>query len=381
MWLFFLACHTNPTPTDRHDDRRSGGEAGTAIGDDTDTSGDDSDDDTGGGTSGDSGADPGPDDSGLIDEGVASDLALDACVEAGAMLTERWAWTPEGGPPRLRSLAYAEGRLALIAGEGELFAFEAPADGSRLSRIGWQPATAPWSRLLFDADGAVVVVGGDEVGRWDLAADRLDRSDWPENTAPLLTVAAGPGGLQLSSADWTASFTGGATRGDRLETGLEAVSVLAGDADRRWVGGLLWGMPAVGLAVAGEGVGFRAPVTLPMVMGAPTGIVLLPDGGAFVSGGPEAYGWFARFDAEGALIDSVQYESPAIPTVVGSPGSVHPWSFFKGMGAFASVPEAGWDYRWAVSSDDLTDLLVDPQGRWLLTAHEDGSLRRFECVP
>jgi hypothetical protein len=368
MWLFFLACHTNPTPTDRHDDRLSGGGADTASGD---TSGD---------TGADTGGDTGPDDSGLIDAGVASDVALDACVEAGRVLTERWAWTPEGGPPRLRSLAYAEGRLALIAGEGELFAFEAPADGSRLTRVGWQPATAPWSRLLFDADGAVVVVGGDEVGRWDLAADRLDRSDWPENTAPLLTVAAAPGGLQLSSADWTASFTGGATRGDRLDTGLEAVSVLAGDADRRWVGGLLWGVPAVGLAVAGEGVGFRAPRTLPMVMGAPTGIVLLPDGGAFVSGGPEAYGWFARFDAEGELIDSVQYESPAIPTVVGSPGSAYPWSFFQGMGAFASVPEAGWDYRWAVSSDDLTDLLVDPEGRWLLTAHEDGSLRRFECV-
>jgi hypothetical protein len=152
MWLFFLAFHTNPTPTDRHDDRRSGGEADTASGDGADSGGDDSDDDsggdsggdTGGGTSGDSGAD----DSGLIDEVVASDLALDACVEAGAMLTERWAWTPEGGPPRLRSLAYAEGRLALIAGEGELFAFEAPADGSRLTRVGWQPATCGHARRL-----------------------------------------------------------------------------------------------------------------------------------------------------------------------------------------------------------------------------------------
>jgi hypothetical protein len=131
-------------------------------------------------------------------------------------------------------------------------------------------------------------------------------------------------------------------------------------------------------AVSFSDGGARTDTTVP-AFGAAVDVVRRPAGGAWVLGGPDSYAWIAAFDGSGALVASTQ-TYVGITQAVGAPASAYAWSGFR-EGGIVAFDDAGFTNLYSTRSADMTAVAIDPDGRWLLTAHPNGELRRWSCVP
>lgn len=336
-------------------------------------------DDTGGNETGeedtDSG-DSGENDSGDNDTAQPPAGDLDRCVLASRELAEDWVWTGDNVAGTFDHLDYKDGVLAAIQGVDELVVLDLPKNGGEPSVSGRQSAFEEWHDLYLTEWGEVVAAGNWTVGFWQLSNDGFGYTRWPTNSVPLASVAPSPDGARITGPDYTASFVPG-ENGVPIVSGLDEPMVVGGDATRAWIAGLLDGQQAVAVGFDGDAEAYRTPVPIRGVMGNPTGILALSDG-ALVIGGPDGYGWLARLDENGAVTNTLQFESPGLNRVAGSAGSAFAWTFFTGMGVFAADLDTLF-YTWATPGEDIVDLVVDPDGSWLVTSHSDGSLRRWVC--
>lgn len=302
----------------------------------------------------------------------ASAGPLDACVVAGRQLSVDWEWSDDEGGA-VTGLDWREGRAVALVSTHVLVALDAPADGTEPVVLQRQSMEIGWDDQVFAGGDVVQIVGGSGLARWDTATDALEMSAWPSEGTPGF-VSPDPGGLAAASAEaWLGIDAGGSTTGT-IETGLDRITAIAGDADHRWVAGLVGEDPYV---VLGGPDGTGVPVAVPLVFGEPTAIALLPGGRVHVAGGPAAYGWIAVFAADGTLEASSQFKAPGLPRLVGSLGSAYSWGFFNGMAGIALGDDTWFD--WMFDATDLTDLYVDPTGGWLLAGREGGRITRYSC--
>lgn len=301
---------------------------------------------------------------------------LDVCVVNATPLVRRWSASMLDDGAAFDRITWRDGKFAGIADGWDIVVADMPADGGepsllRLEHFLYQN----WHDLLLTASGTLVVAESGGVSTWNVAdgapgaAISADNSDW------LRSIAPSREGVRFTSVDFTAAMDLSAGTSTRLTVPLDRVSVVGGDEHASWVVGEVDGVIATSVDV-GRGYGEILPI--PNVFGDAVGALSLPDGGALIAGGPEGYGWLARFDVYHSLVATTQFESPGMPRLVGSAASRFGWSFFAGMGAFATDPDE-LGYTFMTDGTDLVDLFVSPDGNFLLTAHADGTVQRWEC--
>lgn len=295
---------------------------------------------------------------------------LDACAAAGVPLTTRW--TRQDGAAPLSGLDWSGGVLVAIDAGHQLRTWAAPADGSAPTPTGLLSLEIG----LFDAivrDGDAWAVAHDGLVRHTPGSTEIDYLPGLASITGLHTLSAGDPGLLVAATDtlaWVAP--GGATTA--LAPDL-APAVAAARGDAAWVAAFDGTRPWVQRL----GTTTRGPlVAIDGVMGPPSAIAPLPAGGVQVAGGPDTYGWVATFDDTGALVSSMQF-FVGVHSLRASPGSAFTWGAFTGMGITAFAADGMFT---AVLTDhpDLSDLVVDPDGRWVISAHADGALRGHGCV-
>ena len=301
---------------------------------------------------------------------------LDACVVSGIALTEDWsAALPGVGGTPVR-LLWEDGALAVFEASGAaadtLRVFDLPAPAAAASDL-----AARWS-MTADASFVGLAFPTDTVAVGDGATLRVfDRA-----TGTTLATATADASITALAADG-AGVLGGTTGTPFLwgSAGLRHDAVY-GASDAGAVGrtteGYWSATDPVNPAVSFSDGGARTDTTVP-AFGAAVDVVRRPAGGAWVLGGPESYAWIAAFDGAGALVTYTQ-TYVGITQAVGAPASAYAWSGFR-EGGIVAFDDAGFTNLYSARSADMTAVAIDPDGRWVLTAHPDGMLRRWSCVP
>jgi hypothetical protein len=325
-------------------------------------------------------------DASSIDSGDTGDTAvppptgaLDACAREGRLLTEAWVGEilPSGSP--IARMAWRRDVLVTINDDGILTPVDLPLDAIGAAV---RPSLYPfdkWNDLWLGDDGVMVAVGDISIATHDLAANTGAQELWSVYTWPMVSVTATANGAATAFGSEVGRFDLALGNQRSMSTGLGEARIVADSGGGSWVAGLTDEQPAVAFDPAGGEESYGAAVPVAGVFGPPSGLLPLRDGGVLVAGGPEGYGWLARFDGNGVQVAQTQFESPGLPRLVGSPGSALGWAFFEGMGVFATDPEA-LDYRFAVESTDVRELALDAEGDALYTAHDDGMVHRWACA-
>ena len=325
---------------------------------DTDTDADtDSDSDTDSDTDSDS------------DSDSAASALLDACVAGGA-LTEDWSITLPGVTSAPRRLAWEADALVVLADDG-LWAFDLPAPAALGSDV-----VARWSaagRFVGLALPAGAVATGD--GATLRVYDRV--------TGAAVATAEASSPITALSADGAGVFGGTTTTPFRWDGAALTHDAALGLSDARAVGrldGAFWTAADADAPRVGWSDGATTTDTRVPTFGDATEVLPRPGGGAWVLGGPDSYAWMAWFAPDGAL-DGYSQTFVGISQAAASPASAYAWTAFAGLGMVTFGEDPLSNAMYSDRTADMTGIALDPEGRWLLTAHPDGSLRRWSCAP
>ncbi|GDX81903.1 hypothetical protein LBMAG42_37140 [Deltaproteobacteria bacterium] len=313
------------------------------------------------------------DDTGV--ENTVDTRLLDACVTDGKELTELWSSALPDMVGTPTQMAWARDHLVVLDADGTtdataLRAYDLPAPLGDSSALGtrWQSVG---STLGFSISGTKVFTANGGIHVLNLA-DAAELASVDLGASPALSVAGSGDAAFATTATEVFTWDGASSSATPSDVGDAAGQVVGMTVEGEWAAGE-GRAPVVAFRARGESAFTSTTLT---AFGRAVDILPHPGGGAWVFGGPDGYAWYGSFDGTGTLVASNQFESPGISRVVGSEGTQHAWSSWDGLGIAAFS-----DTNYGILSDtpSIAALAVDPDGYWLLTVDEDGTLRRWTC--
>lgn len=314
------------------------------------------------------------------DTGEPRTELLDACVETGPTLT--WSVVlPEVKATPIR-IFWQDGTLVMLEGDIwggarqiDVFDLPAPTNESNDLVFRWSiTSDHGYAGLTFFYD-KLIVGEGSKLRVLDLSTGATVRT---VPTEARIRSLASDGTQVFGGTEGTPFRWDGHTLTHDPTIGVSDASAVAITPEGWW---------SAGRPLDGN-VGFYDGSTLikaPEFFGGGDTLDIVPraSGGVYMISEPTGYPWFAAFDSKGEMLQEPVWISDSYQ-IVSSPASAFTWSgeVKHNLGEVGHFVAIGDEQTWSsapVGSEDILGIAIDPDGRWLLTTHADGTLKRWHC--